>query len=231
MPKSVPYDQRKAFIKPEVAVEPANHTVLSQFDMVNNLVQINVILYKGMHERLMKLAVPDMNVFLSQAVLDIINLSRGLSRTEPTKSEDSWYLRIAKVPGIATFKFHGVNQTVKPSYSTLRPIERKRIDIPRYANILNSEPINKDKSLVAANLPVTIFNESVRLAKYWQMYHNDLLMQCLDIAIFEKECELIAQDGAANRDKLRSFSDREERLENRKYDAIAERLNKATEVN
>ncbi len=231
MPATKRVEDREAFKKAEVVVEPANHTVLAQFDMVDNLVQINAILYKGMHDRLMKLNVPSLDVFLSQAVLDIIQLSRGLTRTEATKAESEWYLRVAKVPGIATFKFHGVNQTVKPSYSTLKPIEVKRIDIPKYSNVLNSVPVNKDKLLLKASVPVVIFNESIRLARYHQMHHNDLLNQAVEIAVFEAECLAIAQQSSANANRLKVFTDRQERLENKKYESIADRLNKTTKVN
>jgi hypothetical protein len=225
MPTSKSYSEREAFKKEDVEQVPANHTLLSQFADAATTEMVAVI-YTGLHQRLLKLKVPSLDVFLSQALLDIILLSKGLVREEPTKAKSDWYLRVERVKGKTQIKYEGVGQTVTPQYKTLRPISRKRIDIPKYRNILDSVPLLKDKLSFTASVPVPVYNEASRLATYWQMSYGDLILQAVETAIWELENKVIAAQGSINAARLMRFTERDEMLENNKLDAVAERLNR-----
>ncbi len=82
MPVTKRVEDREAFKKAEAIPEPAPHTLLSQFSGAATTEMVAGI-YTGLHQRLLKLKVPSLDVFLSQALLDIILMSKGLVREEP----------------------------------------------------------------------------------------------------------------------------------------------------
>ncbi|MBD2305061.1 hypothetical protein H6G17_05975 [Chroococcidiopsis sp. FACHB-1243] len=167
----------------------------------------------------------DIDTFLSQAILDLINDSRDVVRLEEPKSKESWYKMVKKVPlqKCLTMNFKQVGGKVEHYVTTETTIIRKYIPIKRMLNVVEGMTAGTvTKQCSTFMLPTRLWNEFYRLCEYFQLTTDDSIHQAVDRA-FDK---IYVAPTNSNADRLKRFTEREERQQEQMVKSIAKRISK-----
>ncbi|MDV2992115.1 MAG: hypothetical protein N4J56_001769 [Chroococcidiopsis sp. SAG 2025] len=167
----------------------------------------------------------DIDIFLSQAILDLINDARDVVRTEEPKSKESWYKMTKKVPlkKCLTMNLKQVGGRVEHYVTTETTVIRKYIPIKRMLNVVEGMIAGTvTKQCSTFMLPTRLWNELFRLCEYFQLTVDDGIHQAVDRA-FDK---IYIAPTNTNADRLKRFTEREERLQEQTVKSISKRIAK-----
>jgi len=166
----------------------------------------------------------DIDAFISQAILDLINDARGVARQEEEKPKESWYKTTKKVQLQKALTQNGkVGGRVEHYVTTEANIIRKRIPIEPILNVVEgmvSGTVTKQCSTFM--LPVRLHNEFYRLCQYFQLTTEDGFHQAVDRA-FDK---IYVAPPNPNTDRLKRFTEREERQQEQMVKSVSKRIAK-----
>jgi hypothetical protein len=166
----------------------------------------------------------DIDAFLSQAILDLINDARGVVRTEEPKSKESWYKTTRKVQlqKCLTQNIKQVGGKVEHYVTVESTIFRKYIPVKSILNVVEGKSSTMTKHCSTFMIPTRLYNEFFRLCEYFQLSLDDGIHQAVDRA-FDK---IYVAPTNPNAEKFKRFTEREERQQEQMVKSITKRISK-----
>ncbi|MBD2308954.1 hypothetical protein H6G17_26150 [Chroococcidiopsis sp. FACHB-1243] len=219
MPKIVPLNERKMMQEPPP--KPIPFSRMEEFKDSKVITQ-RYCLPEPVFKEVAKLK--DIDAFLSQAILDLINDSRGVVRTEEPKSKESWYKTTRKVQlqKCLTQNFKQVGGSVEHYVTVESTILRKHIPVEPILNMVEGKSSTMTKHCSTFMISTRLWNEFYRLCEYFQLSLDDGIHQAVDRA-FDK---IYAAPTNPNAERLKRFTEREERLQEQMVKSITKRISK-----